>query len=54
VTAPDAGRRTSTTLEAARLADIMVHNAGITRQLLANMDESRWASVDVNLGSGSG
>ena len=33
--------------------DVMVHNAGITRdKLLANMDESRWASVvDVNVGS---
>ncbi len=33
--------------------DIVVHNAGITRdKLLANMDEARWASViDVNLGS---
>ena len=32
--------------------DIVVHNAGITRdKLLANMDEARWASVlDVNLG----
>ncbi len=54
VTAPDAGRRI---VEHARKRhgslDIMVHNAGITRdKLLANMDESRWASVvDVNLGS---
>ena len=33
--------------------DVVVHNAGITRdKLLANMDEERWASVlDVNLGS---
>jgi 3-oxoacyl-[acyl-carrier protein] reductase len=31
--------------------DIMVHNAGITRdKLLANMDESRWSSViDINI-----
>ena len=54
VTAPDAGRRI---VEHARgrhgSLDVMVHNAGITRdKLLANMDESRWASVvDVNLGS---
>ena len=54
VTAPDAGRRI---VDHARKRhgslDIMVHNAGITRdKLLANMDESRWASVvDVNLGS---
>ncbi|HEV7173521.1 3-oxoacyl-ACP reductase [Pedococcus sp.] len=33
--------------------DIVVHNAGITRdKLLANMDEGRWGSViDVNLGA---
>ena len=54
VTAADAGRRI---VDHARKRhgslDIMVHNAGITRdKLLANMDESRWASVlDVNLGS---
>ena len=54
VTAPDAGRRI---VDHARSRhgslDIVVHNAGITRdKLLANMDESRWASVvDVNLGS---
>ena len=54
VTAPDAGRRI---VDHARTRhgslDIMIHNAGITRdKLLANMDESRWASVvDVNLGS---
>src|SRR4051812_44108651 len=54
VTAPDAGRRI---VDHARRRhgslDAMVHNAGITRdKLLANMDESRWASVvDVNLGS---
>jgi len=54
VTAPDAGRRI---VDHARSRhgslDVMVHNAGITRdKLLANMDEARWASVlDVNLGS---
>jgi 3-oxoacyl-[acyl-carrier protein] reductase len=54
VTSPDAGRRI---VDHARSRhgslDVMVHNAGITRdKLLANMDESRWSSVvDVNLGS---
>jgi 3-oxoacyl-[acyl-carrier protein] reductase len=54
VTAADAGQRI---LEHATSRhgglDIVVHNAGITRdKLLANMDEGRWASVlDVNLGS---
>ena len=54
MTAPDAGPRI---VDHARTRhgslDIMVHNAGITRdKLLANMDEARWASVlDVNLGS---
>ncbi len=54
VTAADAGQRI---LEHANARhgglDIVVHNAGITRdKLLANMDDSRWASVlDVNLGS---
>jgi 3-oxoacyl-[acyl-carrier protein] reductase len=54
VTSPDAGRRI---VDHARSRhgslDVMVHNAGITRdKLLANMDEPRWASVvDVNLGS---
>jgi 3-oxoacyl-[acyl-carrier protein] reductase len=54
VTAADAGRRI---LDHAQTRhgglDIVVHNAGITRdRLLANMDEGRWASVlDVNLGS---
>ena len=54
VTAADAGRRI---VEHARSRhgsfDVMVHNAGITRdKLLANMDEGRWTSVvDVNLGS---
>ena len=54
VTAPDAGRRIVDHARARHGSlDIMVHNAGITRdKLLANMDESRWASVvDVNLGS---
>ena len=54
VTAPEAGRRI---LDHARTRhgglDIVVHNAGITRdKLLANTDADRWASViDVNLGS---
>jgi 3-oxoacyl-[acyl-carrier protein] reductase len=52
VTAPDAGERV---LDHARSRhgglDVVVHNAGITRdKLLANTDEQRWASVlDVNL-----
>jgi 3-oxoacyl-[acyl-carrier protein] reductase len=54
VTGPDAGRQIldhATTRHGG--LDIVVHNAGITRdKLLANMDEARWASVlDVNLGS---
>ena len=54
VTAPDAGQRIldhATTRHGG--LDVVVHNAGITRdKLLANMDEARWASVlDVNLGS---
>jgi 3-oxoacyl-[acyl-carrier protein] reductase len=54
VTAPDAGRRV---LERARTRhgglDVVVHNAGITRdKLLANTDAERWRSVlEVNLGS---
>jgi len=54
VTATQAGRRI---LDHARTRhgglDIVVHNAGITRdKLLANTDADRWASViDVNLGS---
>ena len=54
VTAADAGERI---LEHASSRhgglDIVVHNAGITRdKLLANMDEGRWGSViDVNLGA---
>ncbi|MEP6855799.1 MAG: 3-oxoacyl-ACP reductase [Pedococcus sp.] len=54
VTAPDAGRRIlDHATERHGGLDIVVHNAGITRdKLLANMDQSRWASVlDVNLGS---
>ena len=52
VTAEEAGRRIVD--HAARRhggLDIVVHNAGITRdRLLANMDEERWGSVlDVNL-----
>ena len=52
VTAPDAGRRI---LEHARTRhgglDVVVHNAGITRdKLLANTDADRWRSVlEVNL-----
>lgn len=52
VTAPDAGARV---LEHAKARhgglDVVVHNAGITRdRLLANTDEQRWASVlEVNL-----
>jgi len=54
VTSPDAGPRI---LGHARTRhgglDVVVHNAGITRdKLLANTDADRWASVlDVNLGS---
>ncbi len=54
VTAPEAGARI---LEHARSRhgglDVVVHNAGITRdKLLANTDADRWRSViDVNLGS---
>ena len=53
VTAPDAGRRILDATVRHGGLDVVVHNAGITRdKLLANMDESRWASVlDVNLGS---
>ena len=54
VTAPDAGERI---VDHAQLRhgglDIVIHNAGITRdKLLANTDEARWASViGVNLES---
>ncbi|MEP6630253.1 MAG: 3-oxoacyl-ACP reductase [Lapillicoccus sp.] len=54
VTAPDAGRRIATHAHTRHGGlDIVVHNAGITRdKLLANMDDARWASVlDVNLGA---
>jgi len=54
VTAPDAGSRiVEHAVSRHGAIDIVVHNAGITRdKLLANMDESRWASVlSVNLGS---
>ncbi|WP_406830746.1 3-oxoacyl-ACP reductase [Pedococcus sp. KACC 23699] len=54
VTAADAGQRIlDHATERFGGLDVVVHNAGITRdKLLANMDESRWASVlDVNLGS---
>jgi 3-oxoacyl-[acyl-carrier protein] reductase len=54
VTAPDAGSRiVEHAVSRHGAIDIVVHNAGITRdKLLANMDESRWASVlSVNLRS---
>jgi 3-oxoacyl-[acyl-carrier protein] reductase len=54
VTAPDAGARIlGHTATRHGGLDIVVHNAGITRdKLLANTDADRWASVvDVNLGS---
>jgi 3-oxoacyl-[acyl-carrier protein] reductase len=54
VTADDAGERILTHAQERHGGlDVVVHNAGITRdKLLANMDESRWASVmEVNLGS---
>ncbi|GAA2731039.1 3-oxoacyl-ACP reductase [Pedococcus aerophilus] len=53
VTAADAGQRILDAAARHGGLDIVVHNAGITRdKLLANMDESRWTSVlDVNLGS---
>ena len=54
VTSEDAGRRILDHATGRHGGlDIVVHNAGITRdKLLANMDGSRWASVlDVNLGS---
>ena len=54
VTSPDAGRQILDHATARHGGlDIVVHNAGITRdKLLANMDEARWSSVlDVNLGS---
>ena len=54
ITAPDAGRRI---VQHARTRhgslDVVVHNAGITRdRLLVNLDADRWRSVlDVNLGA---
>ena len=54
VTAPDAGRRiVDHAVSRHGAIDVVVHNAGITRdKLLVNMDESRWASVvAVNLRS---
>jgi 3-oxoacyl-[acyl-carrier protein] reductase len=54
ITAPDAPERLCRhLLERHGGADVIVHNAGITRdKLLANMDEGRWASVmAVNLES---
>lgn len=54
VTSADAGRQILDHAKARHGGlDIVVHNAGITRdKLLANMDEARWASVlEVNLGS---
>ena len=52
VTAPDAGDKLAAhLLERHGGADIIVHNAGITRdKLLANMDDARWnAVIGVNL-----
>ena len=51
VTAPDAGSRIVEHCARFGGIDIMVHNAGITRdKLLANTDQDRWHSViDVNL-----
>ena len=54
VTAPDAGRRIAQHARTRHGSlDIVVHNAGITRdRLLVNLDADRWTSVlDVNLGS---
>ncbi|MFD4634241.1 3-oxoacyl-ACP reductase [Streptomyces sp. NPDC058284] len=52
ITAPDAGERIAAALPDGRL-DILVHNAGITRdRKLANMARDRWTPVlDVNLGA---
>ena len=52
MTAPDAGDKLAAhLLERHGGADIIVHNAGITRdKLLANMDDARWnAVIGVNL-----
>jgi len=53
VTAPDAGERIVEHCARFGGIDVVVHNAGITRdKLLVNTDEARWASVlDVNLNS---
>ncbi|MDN5766475.1 MAG: 3-oxoacyl-ACP reductase [Humibacillus sp.] len=54
VTAPDAGRRIVEHATGRHgTLDIVVHNAGITRdKLFVNMDDARWQGViDVNLGS---
>ncbi|OFI38018.1 3-oxoacyl-ACP reductase [Arthrobacter sp. SW1] len=54
ITVPDAGERIIRhALERHGSLDILVHNAGITRdKLLANMDEGRWRSViAVNIAS---
>lgn len=54
ITAPDAGRKIAAhAAERHRGLDIVVHNAGITRdKLLANMDQAKWDSViAVNLSS---
>ena len=54
VTAPDAGRRlVEHAVSRHGSLDIVVHNAGITRdKLFVNMDDQRWGSViDVNLRS---
>ncbi|MEE4541955.1 3-oxoacyl-ACP reductase [Streptomyces sp. V4-01] len=53
VTAADAGERIAAAAAGAGGLDVLVHNAGITRdRRLANMDAARWDAVlDVNLGS---
>ncbi|MBD2758020.1 3-oxoacyl-ACP reductase [Yimella sp. cx-573] len=54
ITAPDAGERIAKAVaQQGDKLDIIVHNAGITRdKLFVNTDESRWGSVlDVNLQS---
>lgn len=53
ITRPDAGRRIAEHPTVAAGLDIVVHNAGITRdKLLVNLDEARWNSVlAVNLES---
>lgn len=53
ITADDAGDRIGAALPADGGLDILVHNAGITRdRTLANMPRDRWSAVlDVNLGA---